>query len=359
MSAQNENRLRPIIESSSGLHLTIYAQNRGSIETLQKELWELVDSSREFLTPVLPPHLEREFLNPVRQLIQNPRILSSFAENIALFRTPQSLRILSIPVPVEPTAVVATTFHVKPLLRWLQSERTFFLVGFSEDAVHLYRGTTSKIEKLDELYLHSLETDKIYGEVSNWLVHWLSNETSAQKPRIYLAGSPARLESLKDSLSKSSISPPSVLGLFYPDHLESHHEQINMTFAEEANDIIDSAIAEYFMAEELRLAKKNIFEIAKAAVKGRVRKLIIADGVKIFGKINRDTGGLSINPIDLDHEDDDILDDLAQIVIANGGQVIVADRDRLPKARPVLAITTSRKSPLQIYQGGLYASDRV
>lgn len=343
MSGQTETRLRSIIESSSGLHLTIYAQNRGSAELLQKDLWELVDSSRDFLTPVLPPHLEREFLNPIREITHNPRILSSFEENIAIFRTPHSLRILSIPVPVESMTVVATTFHVKPLLRWLQTERTYLFAGFTKNSVHLFKGTNYKFEKVDELALDDFEVD-----VAGWILNWMNSEEFSSKTRIFLAGSPARVEPLKDILNGSLNYSTTAFGLFYARKPDAHLEQINMRFAQEANDIIDSALSEYFVAEELRLAKKNIFEIAKAAVRGRVRKLIIADGVQIFGKINRETGELRINPFDLDHEDDDVLDDLAQIVLSKGGQVIVADRSQIPKGRSVLAITAPRKSTIPV-----------
>jgi hypothetical protein len=88
----------------------------------------------------------------------------------------------------------------------------------------------------------------------------------------------------------------------------------------------------------MNLAQKNIFQIAKAAIQGRIRKLIVADEIRIFGKLDLKTGGMAIHPFDLDHEDDDILDDLAQTVLAQGGEVVLASRDEIPKGRPVLAI---------------------
>jgi hypothetical protein len=103
---------------------------------------------------------------------------------------------------------------------------------------------------------------------------------------------------------------------------------------------------EFYQAEDLNLAIKNIFQIAKAAIKGKVRKLVIADGINIFGKIDRKSGGLSIHPTHLDHEDDDILDDLAQEVLAQGGEVVVASRDEIPKGRPALAILERPDSEL-------------
>lgn len=103
---------------------------------------------------------------------------------------------------------------------------------------------------------------------------------------------------------------------------------------------------EFYQAEDLNLANKNIFQIAKAAIKGKVRKLIIADGIKIFGKIDKKSGELFIHPAHLNHEDDDILDDLAQEVLIQGGEVVVASREEIPKGRPILAILELSDSEL-------------
>lgn len=101
---------------------------------------------------------------------------------------------------------------------------------------------------------------------------------------------------------------------------------------------LEKSLLEFRFAEEEGRVKKNIFQISKAVIQGRVRKLIVTDELNIFGKIDLKTGGLAIHALDLDHEDDCILDDLVQIVLSQGGQVIVAKRDEIPKGRPILAI---------------------
>jgi hypothetical protein len=46
----------------------------------------------------------------------------------------------------------------------------------------------------------------------------------------------------------------------------------------------------------------------------------------------------------MDHEDDDILDDLAQMVLALGGDVVVARPEEIPKGRTVLAILNNEEN---------------
>ena len=130
---------------------------------------------------------------------------------------------------------------------------------------------------------------------------------------------------------------------FSQSDIVSQLSQIRSKIQKESKQRLELALVEYYLAEDFKLGKKNIFQIAKAAVQGKVKKLIVADGVQIFGKLDRTTGGLIINPADLDHEDDDLLDDLAQTVLEFGGEVVVVDQNEIPKGRPILAILKSKK----------------
>lgn len=340
-----ESFLKPLLESSNGLHLTIYANKCGTTEDLQRQLRRLVDNSRSYLAPVLPPHLERDFLDPVRTIVGNSKILESFTGNIAIFRTSQTLRMLSIPVEVDPTVAVANTFHVKPLLRWMQANDSYFLIGLTETGLSLYRGHDRSIELLDAMPIETahLQSESSKEDLRRWISAWASSEYQNLNKRIFVAGDSARAASLIEALSDLPMRPLSVLSPFSSDLLPTYVEQILQQLSRETSDVLESAMNEFHLAEELRLAKRNLFEIAKAAAQGRISKLIVADGVKVFGKLDPATGGLSLNPIDTDHEDDDILDDLAQLVLNKGGQVIVADRSRLPKGRTVLAIVKSKR----------------
>jgi len=64
--------------------------------------------------------------------------------------------------------------------------------------------------------------------------------------------------------------------------------------------------------------------------------------------MNLISGDLVIHPEHLDHEDDDLLDDIAQTVIQNGGEVIVAKRNEIPNRRPILAILKNHEAELEL-----------
>ena len=105
------------------------------------------------------------------------------------------------------------------------------------------------------------------------------------------------------------------------------------------------------------MTNKNIFQIAKAAIKGKIKKLIIAEEVSIFGKVDWYSGDLSIHPSHTNHEDDDILDDLAQEVLSHGGEVLVLPREEIPENRTILALLEndeSNDSKEKFYSANLY-----
>lgn len=347
--------LRPILESSEGIHLTIYLVNRGDSSDLKKQLTESLAEAYEWLHNAQTMEERNKFLQPIYSLIKDPRIFEKMKGNIGIFRTKDSFRILNLPIQVERQCHVATSFHVKPLLRWMQIDRDFLLLGLTRDAAHVYLGSQASYQKIEtilyaDLYRPSqhsseashiskfisqnLQQDEIFYAINEWLDH----VTQKSKPKLFIAGDRNLVQSYLKSLNyKNAIKTPIALS-FDESSIGDIYSQILTIMKNEAKLTLEQALFEYRLAEDLNAGKKNIFQIAKAAVQGRIKKLIIADGINVFGKIDKKTGGLAIHPFDLDHEDDDLLDDLAQTVLASGGEVVIAPQEEIPKGRPILAI---------------------
>jgi hypothetical protein len=177
----------------------------------------------------------QKFLAPLRQFEEDASTFAGFenAATLALFRTKGAFRVLALPVDVRPLWTVASSFHVKPLLKWRQHER---------------------------------------GERA-----WFE----------------------------------------------------------------DCLLEEWQLWEKQGQIKSNLFQITRAATRGDVRHLVVAEDRHIFGHIDETQGGLSLHPCDLNAYDDDILDDLAQLVLRSGGQVSVRPQAEIPGARTALAFVRS------------------
>lgn len=363
MLASKMSILKPLIESKEGQHLTAYLINDQNIIHLKRQLRETLEMAYVYLTPVMNPDDLVRFVAPIHSAIEDTKLLKNLKGNVGLFRNENSFRILSLPVPVEQTCVVATSFHVKPLLRWMQVDREFLFLGISEGSASLYQGNQNSFNLIDTIIfpailLKSTDPDTYqdlkksrlkslkYDETTEWLNEWLFGLTKESKPPLFVAGQKVLTNVfLKDTSYQNTRRQP-VWTSFSQEKATEICSEIRSILKKDAKKDLEQALMEFYQAEDLNLANKNIFQIAKATIKGKVLKLIIADGINIFGKIDKKSGGLSIHPTHLDHEDDDILDDLAQEVLAQGGEVVVASREEIPKGRPILAILERPDSEL-------------
>lgn len=172
----------------------------------------------------------------------------------------------------------------------------------------------------------------------SWVNDWILELTKHSKPKLFIAGEASLVQALSRSLSyKNAVKTP-ISNSFSKENASESTQNIRKILKVESKLSLEKALLEFRFAEEGNRVQKNIFQISKAVVQGKVRKLIVTDEISIFGKIDHKSGSIAIHPFDQDHEDDCILDDLAQIVLSQGGEVIIAKRDEIPKGRPILAI---------------------
>lgn len=355
MISKKRNSYNRILESNDGIHLTIYLENRENLKDLRSQLEESLNEAREYLSPVLSTEDKKNLLSPVEALLKENRIIRNINGNIGIFRTNDFFRILNIPIPLERQCHVANSFHVKPLLRWLQGHQDFLFIGIQNNFVSLYLGSERSLKMIDSIFFlksqkmregsvvaESAETlyssPLIAAEIFSWLNDKISELTIADRPKLFVAGDPSLISDLKRHLNYRNIFSKPVAHSFKKEDLGLICQSIREVLRTESQKAIEKSLLEFRFAEEENRVKKNIFQISKAVIQGKVRKLIVTDELNIFGKIDLKSGGLAIHPIDLDHEDDCILDDLAQMVLNQGGEVVVAKRDEIPKGRPVLAI---------------------
>lgn len=357
MVSTKKTALKNLLESKDGIHLTAYLDNSRGVAQLSGQVRETLQVATEFLKSTMRPGEIERFLEPIRKLGRDKTLLKGMKGNIGLFRTPNSFRVLNLPVPVEQICVVATSFHVKPLLRWMQVDRDFLLLGLDNRGATLYQGSQQAFRFLD--CISAGEERLRPEEVTLWMKEWLIDLTRDNRPRLFLAGPQDLTQEIGKDLSYDFIHPSPLSETFRHDGASTLCQSVREILLHEARRVLESALVEFYHAEDLKLGKRNIFQIAKAAIQGRVRKLIVADGINIFGKMDPQTGGLAIHPAGMDHEDDDLLDDLAQTVLAKGGEVIVAKRDEIPKGHPILAIVDrpSNESVQSLPYGRLFPNN--
>lgn len=355
MLISKQTTLKPLLDSQDGVHLTAYLVNRGDLIDLKSQLRTIIHEAYEWLSNAMSTEERKRFLEPLDSLLNDARIFKQMNGNIGLFRNEESFRVLNIPIDVEQSCQVASSFHVKPLLRWLQGDQEFLFLGLEKESAHLFLGSQDSFKLVDSILfpeffknkdpisdyrrLKKARQNKMKeAETFSWLNEWILELTKSSKPKLFIAGESSLVQALNRTLKyKNAVKTP-ISNAFSKNRAMESCQIIRKILKEQSKMSLEKALLEFRFAEEENRAKKNIFQISKAVVQGRVRKLIVTDEVSIFGKIDQKSGGLAIHPFDLDHEDDCILDDLAQMVLSQGGEVVVAKRNEIPKGRPILAI---------------------
>lgn len=351
-----DTKLKPLIESFDGLHLSAYIENDTGLLGLKHRIREAIDTAEDYLKPVLDLEARKKFLKPLEHLAKDSTMLKSFRSNIAIFRTKDSFRVINVPTPLENLCVVATSFHVKPLLKWLQSDQDFLFLGVEDGMVSLYQCSMGGLRHMDSVLFPirttimgeddgtyaSLKRKRSYAqelrETWDWVNSWLSELPTHHRPRLFVVGEKEFSFGLLQRLNYRQKNKKPLEMKFTWKEAANVAIKIRQLMKEETKEALKMALMEFYWADDEKLARKNIYQIAQAAVQGRIRKLIVADGINIFGKVCKLTGGLNIHPAGIDHEDDDILDDIAQKVLMSGGEVIVAPQSELPNRLPALAI---------------------
>jgi hypothetical protein len=76
----------------------------------------------------------------------------------------------------------------------------------------------------------------------------------------------------------------------------------------------------------------DLAELARAAVRGAVDTLLVADGHSVAGSIDAGTGALTLDT------QGDAIDDLCRLVLQTAGTVVVVEADSVPDGGPVVAV---------------------
>ena len=347
------NSLNPILNSTEGIHITSYIENNAGLINLVHQVERAIEIISEYINPVMRKDEAQKMLEPFQALLTNKNLLMKLRGNIGIFRTKNMFRILNLPVDIKTTCVVATSFHIKPLLKWMQKDKEFLLVGLNNNSASVFQGNEDSFRYVDDaLYPEQIQRFDLDGgfktdfdikrfnktEKFEALSDWINDLTYKHKPILFLAGKKELVSGLIQHLNYENLYPETIHGNFTEKNALDICHTIRAVLRKESKEQFKIFLSDFKKAQSLNLVKKNIFEIARAAVQGKVKKLLIAEETNIFGKLDRKTGGLSIHPEHMDHEDDCLLDDLAQEVLSRGGEVVVAKKDDIPSQRPILAL---------------------
>jgi hypothetical protein len=316
------------------------------------------------------PAVEIElFLKPFEALADDHDFWKYTLDGLAVLGGPGLFRVFQLQRPIIELAVVADSFHIKPLQRFLQTVGRYQVLGLSLSKIQIFEGNRDALDEIDpapgvprtitealgdELTEphQSVTSRGGVGQGSTPMRHGhggKKDEADIDAERFFRAIDRAVFE---------RHSQPSGLPLILAALPEHHHlfrrvshnpfliaEGLTINpdalpidaLRERAWQVIEpqyqarlAALADEFaVARSKGRGSDDLAQVAQAAAAGRVATLLIESDRQIAGRLDISTGQVEV--ADLSHPQvDDLLDDLGELVLKMGGRVLIIPAERMP-----------------------------
>ncbi|MFO7696952.1 MAG: hypothetical protein R6X16_07330 [Anaerolineae bacterium] len=145
--------LQTLIESQSGPCVSLYMpiHTRGYNEEQDPIRFRnlLREAEERLMAQGLRTPDVRAILGPAEALLQDPLFWSSGGDGLALFASPGQFHSYRLALDLAELVVVASRFHVKPLMPFLASDGHYYILALSQKQVRLLEATRHTVDQLD------------------------------------------------------------------------------------------------------------------------------------------------------------------------------------------------------------------
>lgn len=315
-------------------------------------------------------------LDPFYELAGDSRFWNMTYDGLAVLGAPGLFRVYRLQRPVGELAVVAESFHLKPLLRILQSADRYHVLGLSRQKVELFEGNRDALDPVEFIPEVARVIDEALeaGSKQRHLEVWAYDAGPAAAGVRHGHGSGADLVAQEEERFFRAVdraildhySRPSGLPLLLaalPEHhagfrsisrnpmlmaggIDTHPDSLSRADLRERAwrvvepyylDRLTGLIGMFEAARPRDLGTDDLAQAMRAAVAGRVATLLIEADRLVPGRADVATGRIEFD--DLAHPAvDDLLDDLGETVLKTGGQVLVVPPEKMPTRLGLAAI---------------------
>ncbi|MCD6672397.1 MAG: hypothetical protein LT106_06030 [Burkholderiaceae bacterium] len=326
-----------------------------------------VKALEESLRRQYPNRETRALLEPFHALAENAAFWNRSLDGLAVLGAPDFFRAYRLQRVVPERAIVADSFHLKPLLRVLQSADRYRILGLSRNEAKLYEGNRDTLDEVEWLAGVPRTPADVLGDerdVERATRHYgvpgsgkvtrhgtdvkqdaVDRDTERffrEVDRGVLAehggrdASPLLLAALPENhhLFRRVSRNPALASAALYSHPDSMPLEALRTRAWELVqpyylERLDGLVGAFEAARARHLASGDLADIGNAVVAGRVATLLIDADRVVPGGFDAQTGAVRFD--DLAHPGiDDLLDDLAEAVLRQGGEVVVVPSERMP-----------------------------
>jgi hypothetical protein len=314
-------------------------------------------------------------LEPFRALANNAEFWNHALDGLAVFGGSGRFDVFKLQRSVPELAIAADSYHLKPLLRILQSADRFQILALSRDSVRLFEGNRDMLDEVELTAEVPRQQQDVVGESVTEHYQAVHSAPSSQGAGVrhgqgsktdVLDAETEKFFRAVDRAIQEHYSKPSGLPLLLAAMPQYHalfrKVSRNPMLMKEAIDVNADAIStdelrkrawqtiepdyaadlvqigEQFHSNRAKgQSNDDLSDIAAAAVHGRVDTLLVEAERHIPGRMTPDTARISFDEVS-DPAVDDLLDDVAEVVLKTGGKVLVVPKSRMPTQSGLAAI---------------------
>ena len=320
----------------------------------------------------------QKHLEPFEDLIDDPDIWNYALDGLAVFGATGLFKVVGLNEPVDELAMVADSFHTKPLRQYLQSVDRYHVLGLSLHQYRLFEGNR-----------HALSEIGLSADVPKTITEALGDELTEKHSTVASYGSTGtgpspmhhghggrkdeteidaeRFFRLVANVVEEHYSKPSGFPLILaalPEHHNLFRKVSKNSFLLEKGitinpesvstdklaelaweamepeylQRIDNLVERFEQAKAHGKGSDEVKEVAVAVVEGRVDTLIVEADRLIAARItNLVTGNTQKKDLE-NPRVDDLLDDMGELATKMGGQVMVIPSEKMPSQSGLAAI---------------------
>ncbi|HJW24624.1 MAG TPA: hypothetical protein VJ576_06980 [Rhodocyclaceae bacterium] len=333
----------------------------------------LLRDLERMLAETADPATCQRLLAPLYELAGDRGFWAHPRDGLVALRTPDLFRVYQLQRPVPELLVVSDSLHLKPLLRIVQSADRFQVLCLDRDKVRLFEGNRHALDEADlapaipRTLADALGDQLTPGDQTGFtggrglaMRHGSDDKGVAidqdrqryfemvdQGVLEYHSGAdevPLILAALPDNqghfraLSHNPFLLPRGIDLnpfaLDADHLRELAWHILQPYYRQR---LDRLINEYGESRARDQGTDDLERAGEAGANSRIRTLLVDADRHVRGRLHRDTGKVE-RLADGASDSEDLLEDLMELTLQRGGEVVVVPHDRMPTESGIAAI---------------------
>lgn len=372
MDIINQEQFKELLEIQQEFCLSFFLPTHRSGPEVQQNsirLKNLLKDAEEQLGHRGVRSLEiQERLFPVQKLVEETPFWQHQRDGLALFLAQDFFRFYRLPLHFDPLVVVASRFHIKPLLPLQPENRQVYILALSQNAVKLFRGTQYgvsevSLEEAPKCLTEALRYDepekqlqvRSFGDKGEHSEVFHGHGAGQDKTNTHIFQYFRQVNTAVRNVLREKKAPLLIAAVEYllpiykevntyphlmPEGISGNPEEMN---AEELHNKAWKLVEPIFMkAKEEKIAQykqvshterekvsHDLKKIVPAAYHGRVETLFVAPGFQQWGQFEPDS--LTVSEHETRKEaDEDLLNLAAVQTLLHGGTVYSIEPEKIP-----------------------------